>query len=183
MNKHARVTTIVAVISCLAVACETDSSPDARQGAPSRRQVARGLASGAADANGPFSIDVTGGKTARVTGRDASFCVSGGSTRVFALSLVESKWAVSIAALGDRPAVGAHVMGRDITRELTADLTDKTTGARPTDWVHSDLKSGTLTITRSDSAKLIGTFELIATPGSGGEWRAKGAFEANPTSC
>ncbi len=183
MNRHQCVTTLIATLGCFAVACGKGESSSAQQGVPSQREVARGLASGGANASGPFDIVVTGGKTASASGRDASYCVSSGSTKVFALSLVAPTWAVSIAAMGDRPGVGVHVMGPDITRDLTADLTDKTTGGGPADWVHSDLKTGTLTVTRSDSAKLIGTYELIATPKTGGEWRAKGAFEANPTKC
>lgn len=183
MNRHQCVTALVVAVSCLSVACRDSANSTAQQGAPSQREVARGLASGGANASGPFDIAVTGGKTASASGRDASYCVSGGSTKVFALSLVAPAWAVSIMAMGDRPGVGVHVMGPDITKDLTADLTDKTTGGSPADWVHSDLKTGTLTITRSDSSRLIGTYELIATPKTGGEWRAKGAFEANPTKC
>ena len=183
MNRKRSVIACLAAMSCLSVACKDNAKPEAQQGAPSQAEVERGLASGGADANGPFDIAVSGAKTANVAGRDASFCVSSGSTRVFALSLVATQWAVSIAAMGDRPGVGAHAMGPNITKELTADLTDKTVGSGPAEWVHSDLQSGTLTITRSDSLKLIGTYELIAMPKTGGEWRAKGAFEANPTKC
>jgi hypothetical protein len=183
MNRNQRLTTLVAILSCLFVACGKGERSPAPQGAPSQRDVARGLASGGADANGPFDIIVAGDKTASAAGRDASYCVSSGSTRVFALSLVSPTWAVSIMTMGDRPGVGAHKMGPDMMKQLTADLTDKTVGKGPADWVHSDLKSGTLTITRSDSARLTGTYELIATPKTGGEWRARGAFEANPTKC
>lgn len=183
MNRHRCVAIFVTAMSVLPVACRNGANTEAQQGAPSQGEVSRALTRGSANANGPFDIAVTGTKTASVTGRDASYCVSGGSTQVFALSLVESTWAVSIAAMGDRPGVGVHVLGPDITKQLTADLTDKTVGAGPADWVHSDLKSGTLTVTRSDSARLIGTYEFTATPKSGGEWRAKGAFEANPTKC
>lgn len=183
MNRQQSVTAFVAAMSVLAVACKNSANSEAQQGVPSQSEVARGLASGGANANGPFDIAVTGDKTADVSGRDASYCVTSGSTKVFALSLVAPTWAVSIMAMGDRPGVGVHVMGPDITKDLTADLTDKTTGGSPADWVHSDLKTGTLTVTRSDSAKLIGIYELIATPKTGGEWRAKGAFEANPTKC
>lgn len=183
MHRIRRVTPLVAVVSCLVSACGKPSTPSAQQGAPPAREVARALSAGGADVNGPFSIVVTGDKTANVSGRDATFCVSDGSTRVFALSLVERTWAVSIMAMGDRPGVGVHAMGGNITKALTADLTDKTTGARPGDWVHSDLSSGTLTITRSDSAQLAGTYELIATPRGGGRWHATGTFAANPTKC
>jgi hypothetical protein len=183
MNGHRIVAKRIAAMSALALTCLTGATASAQQGPPSKGEVDRALAKGSANAGGPFTIIVTGDKTASVSGRDASFCVSSGSTKVFALSLVESKWAVSISAMGDRPGVGEHVLATSMTKGISARLTDKTTGSTPADWVRSSLKSGTLTITRADETKLSGTYEFIATPTTGGEWRAKGAFEANPTKC
>lgn len=174
MNRPGCVAALVAAVGFLAMTSEKGSSQTAQKAA----------AVGGTNAPGPFEINVTGSKTASVLGRDASFCVTtSGETKVFALSLVQTKWAVSIGGMGDRPVVGAHVMGTDMTKGLTADLTDKTTGPKSSDWVHSELKSGTVTITRSDDAKLVGTYEFVATPSTGGEWHAKGTFQANPTKC
>jgi hypothetical protein len=172
-----------ATMAALVLMCISGATAGAQKRPPSKREVDAALAKGSANAGGPFDIVVTGAKSASVSGKDASFCVSKGSMTIFALSLVATKWAVSISAVGDRPAVGTHPMTSDITKGLSADLTDKTVGKGPRDWVHSELKSGTIIITRSDDTKLIGTYELISTPSTGGEWRAKGKFEANPTKC
>ena len=183
MSGHRSVVKNLVAISAFGYICTAGATAGAQQGPPSKGEVDRALAKGSANAGGPFTIIVTGDKTASVSGRDASFCVSSGSTKVFALSLVESKWAVSISAMGDRPGVGEHVLATSMTKGISARLTDKTTGSTPAEWVRSNLKSGTLTITRADETKLSGTYEFIATPTTGGEWRAKGAFEANPTKC
>jgi hypothetical protein len=183
MNGNRCVAALAVTMSSFVIACGKGSTAKAEQGAPSQGAVDRGLASGEANTGGPFQINVTGSKTASASGNDASFCVSSGSTKVFALSLVGPGWAVSITRLGDRPGAGSHPLSSDMSKGLMTDLTDKTTGPRPIDWVHHEVKSGTLILTRSDDSKLEGTYELIAVPGAGGELRAKGKFEANPVKC
>ena len=180
MNRPRSVAALVTAMSCFAMACEKGSTPEAQQGVPSQREVDRALAKGPANAGGPFEINVTGAKTGNASGRDATFCVSKGEMVTFSLSMVERKWAVSVGGLGDRPAVGQHALISDMSKGLTAQLMDKTTGTEPQEWGYHDATSGTLTITRSDDSKLEGTYELTAAPSSGGELRAKGKFEANP---
>jgi len=184
LSGQRRITALFAAVTGLGIACVTSASAGAQVSPPSKGEVDRALAKGPANAGGPFDIVVTGSKSGSVSGRDASFCVATmGDMKILALSLVETKWAISISGMGERPAVGLHTLTSTITKGLTADLTDKTTGPKPVDWVHSQLKSGTLTITRSDESKLIGSYDIVTTPTKGGELKAKGKFEANPTKC
>lgn len=152
---------------------------------PSKQEVDRGAASASANNGAPFEFKVSGAKAGSASGRDASYCVSAGplkNSQIFALSMVDMKWAISITAMRPLPPVGKHAINGDLMEGIMADLIDKTTGPQPTDWQHRDVQAGTLTITTSSPSRLAGTFEITARS-EGGELRAIGKFEAVPTKC
>lgn len=178
----------IALAASMVAASTPVSAQQARKPAtpPSEKAVQRGMSSGPSKAGAPFDFKISGAKSATVTGNDAGFCVSPGplkNSQIFALSMVEVKWAISISAMRPRPPVGKHALSGDMMEGIMADLIDKTTGSEPQQWVHRTVESGTLTVTTSTADKLAGTFEMLTRTEAGADLRANGKFEAKPVKC
>ena len=120
---------------------------------------------------GRVSGTITGARSGNVETRDVSFCatsVTAGQTKmeIFALAANNEAWGVRVTSSRGMPAVGDHVIDSTDYKSIGAGLVDKTTGKAIGDWQQYKAKSGTVTITRADTARVIGSYRFTATPTS-----------------
>jgi hypothetical protein len=171
---------IVALAAAL-TACSKTSS-DAR--VPAAAQAgAPTAASGEPNIGGPFSVTLSGAMTGSENSRDAAYCRSkSGSIDAFSISLVDSKVALAVMSMRGLPAAKRYAIVTGIMDGFTVSLTDKTTGASPADWKQYDATSGALVFSEVSTQRIVGTFDLVAAPrtGGGATVNAKGTFEAIP---
>lgn len=139
---------------------------------------------GEANTGGTFSVKASGAVTATAESNDASFCdktmtVAGQTMRSFALSLVDSKYAVSMSNGAGTPGVGEETIGRE---GMGATFIDKTSGSDYARWQHYAASKGTLKVTSASADVVEGSYEFSAVPKmpatNGAPVQASGAFKA-----
>ena len=167
----------------------SDAQPRLPEGIP------KGPLSNAASVNtgGRVSATITGGTMATAEMHDVAFCnssVKAGnmSMEIFALAANDASWGFSIGNARGMPTVGEHVIDSTNYQGISASLVDKTTGKTSAEWQQYKAMSGTITVTRADSVRVVGSYHLSATPTSPSTARARvesdGTFDAPiATSC
>ena len=162
----ARIVLVVAV--AFAAGCgSSDAQPRAPEGIPNA--PVSNVAS--VNTGGRVSATFTGGKTATAEMHDVSFCntsVKAGtmSMEIFALAANNASWGVNISSSRGMPAVGEHVIDRTNYKSIGAGLVDKTTGKTSSEWQQYKAMAGTITVTRADSVRVVGSYHLSASPTS-----------------
>jgi hypothetical protein len=116
---------------------------------------------------GRVSMAVSGAKAGSVEMRDAGFCVTerivGSQTyKIFAFVGNNAEWSVSITSLRGLPAIGPHVVSPTKPLGVTARFIDKATSKDPAQQSRYDAMEGTVTMARSDSTHIAGSYRLTA---------------------
>lgn len=180
---------VVASSVIIAGCGSSDAQPRAPEGIP------KGPVTNVASVNtgGRVSATITGGKTATAEMHDVSFCnssVKAGnmSMEIFALAANDASWGFSIGNASGMPTVGEHVVDSTNYKGISASLVDKTTGKTSAEWQQYKAMSGSITVTRADSVRVVGSYHVRASPTSpstsGAPVVSDGTFDAPiATSC
>lgn len=154
---------LLAVVTLCLAATACDDAETAAQPAP---VVA--LMSGS-DTAGRLAADLSGARVARLELLGARFCITKapadmGPVQMITVVADNPDWNVSIAAMGQMPAVGTYDLNAEDAKTYRATITDKSTGDARNEWQRYGSSVGSVMFTTVTANTIAGTFALQASP-------------------